>query len=53
MAHYEGTDIAFWKGVIKKDILKSKIPYSLAFKLGTREEPMAMSGNDLPSLVGK
>lgn len=46
---YEGTDVTYWVGTIKKDI--KAIPYQTRFRLGTREEPMANPSS--PFLVGK
>ena len=36
---YEGTDVSYWEGFIKKDV--AMIPYSVKFKVGTRAESIA------------
>lgn len=36
---YEGTDITYWTGTVKKDMTLT--PYSIKFKVGTRAEPIA------------
>ncbi len=46
---YEGTDVSFWVGTIKKDI--SMIPYSVKFKVGTRAE--SIGTNPTLCLVGQ
>ena len=46
---YEGTDISFWVGTIKKDI--TMIPYSVKFKVGTRAE--SIGTNPTLCLVGQ
>jgi hypothetical protein len=33
---YEGTDVSYWSGTIKKDV--KSIPYNIRFKLGTRAD---------------
>lgn len=45
---YPGTDISFWTGTIKKDVLGT--PYDIEFKLGRRAE--AMTTPVSPVLVG-
>ncbi len=46
---YEGTDISYWSGTVKKDVTLT--PYSMKFKVGTRDEPIATAST--LSLVGK
>lgn len=35
---YEGTDISYWSGKVKKDL--ELMPYTIKLKLGSRAEPM-------------
>lgn len=35
---YEGTDVAYWVGEVKDDVTLT--PYSVQFKVGTRDEPI-------------
>lgn len=39
---YEGTDVTYWECKVEQNIkhLKGYLPYSIKFKLGTRDEPM-------------
>lgn len=46
---YEGTDVSYWVGIVKKDV--TYVPYSIKFKFGTRAEPIATEPS--LSLVGK
>ena len=50
---YEGTDIRYWLGKIKKDPGKSLVPYNVLFKLGSRAGTMSLSGPDLPAITGR
>lgn len=34
---YDGTDVSYWMGTVKKDIT-SPVPYTVKFKVGTRDE---------------
>jgi hypothetical protein len=40
---YEGTDVSYWVGKIKKGAKQGEYPYSLQFKVGSRIEDMATS----------
>jgi hypothetical protein len=40
---YEGTDVSYWVGTIKKNV--SFLPYSIKFKVGTREESIATTSS--------
>ncbi|MGR9051201.1 MAG: hypothetical protein ACU84J_00990 [Gammaproteobacteria bacterium] len=46
---YEGTDVSYWVGTVKKDV--KYLPYSVKFRLGTRDEPIATAPS--LALVGK
>lgn len=46
---YEGTDVSYWVGIVKKDVTLT--PYSIKFKVGTRDEPIATASS--LCLVGK
>lgn len=37
---YEGTDVSYWMGTVKKEIT-SPVPYTVKFKVGTRDESIA------------
>jgi len=47
---YEGTDVSYWVGTVKKSIT-SPVPYTVKFKVGTRDEsiptafPLYLVGN--------
>jgi hypothetical protein len=49
---YEGTDISFWLGKVKKDPGSSVIPYNVHVRLGTRAGFMPLSGPSFPALTG-
>lgn len=49
MKFYEGTDVSYWVGKIKKGATQGDYPYSLQFKVGSRIEDMATSA--IPMLV--
>jgi hypothetical protein len=36
---YEGTDVSYWSGIVKKNV--SLVPYTIKFKVGTRDESIA------------
>lgn len=46
---YEGTDISFWSGTVKKDVIS--VPYTMKFKVGTRAQSIATTSS--LALVGK
>ncbi|NKC11449.1 MAG: DUF4172 domain-containing protein [Gammaproteobacteria bacterium] len=46
---YTGTDIAYWVGIVKKDITLT--PYTIKFKVGNRLEPIATTSSLY--LIGK
>lgn len=46
---YEGTDISFWSGIVKQDL--TVVPYTIKYKVGTRDE--AIATNTSIYLVGK
>jgi len=49
---FDGTDVRYWHGRIKKDPGSSVIHYNVVFKLGSRPEAMSMSGPSLPAITG-
>lgn len=49
--YYQGTDVCYWTGKIKKGINIDEIPYSLQLKVGSRVDLMA--SNSTPKLVLK
>ncbi|MFJ4715581.1 hypothetical protein [Streptomyces sp. NPDC088785] len=46
---YPGTDVAYWTGTVKKD--SREVAYRLAFKVGTRQEPIVTTVS--PAIVGQ
>lgn len=48
---YEGSDVTFWEGVVKKDI--EEVPYSISFALGNKELVVSSDEHSRPSLIGK
>jgi len=46
---YPGTDVAYWTGVVKKDVVAA-VPYQLKFKVGTRPDPITSTLS--PTLAG-
>ncbi len=46
---YEGTDITYWVGTVKKDVKVA--PYKIKFKVGSRVQEMTIAST--PCLVGK
>jgi hypothetical protein len=40
---YDGTNISYWVGTVKKNV--SLLPYSIKFKVGTRDEPIATTSS--------
>jgi len=49
---YEGTDISYWLGKVKKDPGDAVVPYNVHFKLGSRPGAVSMSGPNLPAITG-
>ena len=49
---YEGTDISYWMGRIKKDPEKALVPYNLRFRVGGRSSVMSLPGPNLPAIIG-
>ncbi|NRB39911.1 MAG: hypothetical protein HRU20_15825 [Pseudomonadales bacterium] len=47
--YYEGTNVSYWVGIVKKDTDQHEIPYNLQFKVGSRAEEMLSSA--IPTLV--
>lgn len=46
---YEGTDIAYWSGIVKQPV--DIVPYCISYKVGTRDEPIVSAPTF--SLVGR
>lgn len=49
---YEGTDIRYWLGTVRKNPGKAVVPYGIEFRLGSRRDVMTLSTPDLPSITG-
>lgn len=49
---YEGTDVSYWLGKIKKEPGSSVVPYNLQVRLGSRADTMPLPDPSLPAITG-
>jgi hypothetical protein len=47
---YEGSDVTFWEGIVKKDI--EEVPYSISFAFGNKDTIISTDTHSTPSLIG-